>query len=532
LIEKITALEEKVRRHDLLIGEEEMAQFYDQRLPGIFDIRSLQRLIRDKGDDAFLRMSEEDLLVKRPDPEEIALYPEAVSTGGWRLPVVYRFEPGEPLDGITLKIPVPAIPSLPAGALDWAVPGLLREKVMALLRGLPKEYRKKLQPLAQTCEVILREMAQEGPLPTALGRFVFRRYGVNIPANLWPVEELEEHLKLRYAVVDGRGRELAAGRDIGVLRQEFVGEQESRAFAKARLVWEKSGVTEWDFGELPERITLNAGGHGAPLAFPAVAASEEGIAIRLFPSEPEAKSAHREGVKALLALRFRDEMKHLRKGITPAGELKLWAAAFGGVKPLENAILEKVMDDLFAAEIRSREAFDAHADKVRPQILPRGQAVVRLAGAPLKALYEATALLHTLEGANRGNRPLLSFLAELRGELARHLPADFLIRHGEERLCHIVRYVRALTIRAERGAVHLEKALERGREIDEIARWYDEALRSLPPYASGEKRRAMEEFGWMIEEYKVSLFAQEIKTAFPVSRKRLAARMGEIERML
>ncbi len=205
LIEKITGMEEKVRRHDLLIGEEEMAQFYEKRLPGIFDIRTLQRLIRDKGDDAFLRMSEEDLLVKKPDPEEIALYPEAVSTGGWRLPFVYRFEPGKPLDGITLKIPVQAIPSLPADTLDWAVPGLLREKVMALLRGLPKEYRKRLQPLNQTCDVILREMTQEGPLPTALGRFIFKTYGVDIPANLWPVEELEEHLKLRYAVVDGKG---------------------------------------------------------------------------------------------------------------------------------------------------------------------------------------------------------------------------------------------------------------------------------------------------------------------------------------
>jgi len=532
LIEKITGMEEKVRRHDLLIGEEEMAQFYEKLLPGIFDIRTLQRLIRDNGDDAFLRMSEEDLLVKRPDPKEIALYPEAVSTGGWRLPFVYRFEPGKPLDGITVKIPVQAIPSLPADALDWVVPGLLREKVMALLRGLPKEYRKRLQPLNQTCDVILREMTQEGPLPTALGRFIFTTYGVDIPANLWPMEELEEHLKLRYAVVDGKGRELAAGRDIGVLRQEFVGEHESQAFAKARLAWEKSDLTEWNFGDLPERITLAAGGHHAPVAFPALAISETGIVIRLFPSEPEARSAHRQGVKALTAIRFRDEMKHLRKGTAPAGELKLWAAAFGGVKPLENAFLEKVMHDLFAADIRTRAAFDAHADKVRPQILPRGQAVVRLAGPPLKALYEATEQLRTLESANRGNRPVLAFLAELRTDLSRLLPANFLIRHDEERLNHIVRYLRALTIRAERGAVHLEKALERGKEIHKLAEWRDERLRNLPPYASGEKRQALEEFAWMIEEYKVSLFAQELKTAIPVSRKRIDARMGEIERML
>ncbi|MBI4633815.1 MAG: ATP-dependent RNA helicase HrpA [Deltaproteobacteria bacterium] len=532
LIETITGLEEKVRRHDFLIGEEEMAQFYEERLPGICDIRTLTRLIRDKGDDAFLRMSEEDLLVKRPDPEEIALYPEAVSTGGWRLPFVYHFEPGKPLDGVTLKIPVQAIPALPADALDWAVPGLLREKVMALLRGLPKEYRKKLQPLNQTCDVILREMAQEGPLPTALGRFIFKTYGVDIPANLWPVEELEEHLKLRYAVVDGSGKELAAGRDIGVLRQEFVGEQESKAFAKARLTWEKSGLTAWDFGDLPERITLGAGGQHAPLAFLALAVSETGIGIRLFLSEPEAKSAHRQGVKALLTIRFRDEMKHLRKGIAPAGDLKLWAAAFGGLKPLENAFIEKVKHDLFTADVRTQTAFEAHADTVQPQILPRGQTVVRLAGPPLKALYEATAQLHALEVANRVNRPVHAFLAELRAELSRLVPADFLIRHDEERLTHIVRYLRALAIRAERGVVHLEKALERGKEIHDLVHWHDEMLRGLPPYATGEKRLALEEFVWMIEEYKVSLFAQELKTAIPVSRKRIEARMGEIERML
>ena len=165
LIEKITGLEEKVRRHDLLIDEEAMAQFYEKRLPGIFDIRTLQRLIRDRGDDAFLRMKEEDLLVKAPDSGEIALFPEAVSAGGWRLDCLYRFDPGNPEDGITLKIPVHAIPSLPAASMDWAVPGLLKEKVMALLRGLPKEYRKRLQPLAHTGDIILKEMERRGASP-------------------------------------------------------------------------------------------------------------------------------------------------------------------------------------------------------------------------------------------------------------------------------------------------------------------------------------------------------------------------------
>ena len=526
LIKKITSFEEKVRRHDLLIDEEAMAKFYEKRLPGIFDIRTLQRLIRDRGDDAFLRMKEEDLLVKAPDLAEIALFPEEVSAGGWRLECLYRFEPGNAEDGITLKIPVQAIPSISATTVDWEVPGLVKEKVMALLKGLPKEYLKRLQPLSHTGDIILKEMDRQGALPTALSRFIYEKFGVDIPADRWPLEELDDHLKLRFAIMDGKDRELAAGRDIGILRQEFIEAKESQAFVKARRSWEKTDLTAWDFGDLPERIALIDGTPHAPVAFPALVVGETGIGIRLFSSDLEARRAHRKGVRALLALRLFDEVKRLRKSISPAGDLKLWAAAFGGVKALESALMEKVMHDLFESDIRTRASFEWYVDKVRSQILPRGQAIVRMAGPPLKTLYEATELLRSLEGANRGNKPVLSFLAELRDELSRLLPADFLIRYGEERLVHICRYLRALTIRAERGAVHLKKARERGKEIRELVEWHEKTLRELTVYTSETKRQALEEFGWLIEEYKVSLFAQELKTAVPVSRKRLDVMMG------
>jgi ATP-dependent helicase HrpA len=532
LIEKITGIEEKIRRHDLLIDEEAMAQFYEKRLPGIYDIRTLQSLIRDRGDDAFLRMKEEDLLIKAPDLREIALFPEAVSAGGWRLECLYRFEPKNPVDGITLKIPVHAIPSVPAASMDWAVPGLVKEKVIALLKGLSKEYRKRLQPLTHTGDIILKEMDRQGALPTALSRFIYEKFGVDIPADRWPLEELDDHLKLRFAVIDGKDRELAAGRDIGILQQEFIDVKESQAFVKARRFWEREDLTAWDFGDLPEKITLNDGPPHAQVAFPALAVGETGIGIRLFHSDLVARRAHRKGVGALLALRLRDELKHLRKSVSPVGDLKLWAAAFGGVKVLESALMEKVMHDLFESDIRTGASFEEYADRVRSQILPRGQAIVRMAGPPLKALYEATELLWSLEGANRGNGPVLSFLAELRDELSRLLPTDFLIRYGEERLVHIGRYLRALAIRAERGAVHLEKARERGKEIRELVEWHEKTLQELTVYTSEAKRQALEEFGWLIEEYKVSLFAQELKTAIPVSRKRLDVMMGEIKRML
>jgi ATP-dependent helicase HrpA len=532
LIVKIAGMEDKLRRHDLLVSEEEIAAFYEKRLPGIYDIRTLQRLIRDRGDDAFLRMKEEDLLSRPPDSEEIAQYPESIASGGWRLECLYRFDPGKPEDGITLKIPVQAVPAVEAPALDWEVPGLLRQKVAALLRGLPKEFRKRLQPLARTCEVILQEMPREGALPTALGRFLYERFGVDIPADRWPLEALEEHLKIRFSIVDGKDREVASGRDAAILCQGFSDPEEWRALARLRKSWEKKGLVAWDFGNLPERVSPPGGGPHAPVAFPALSVSESGIDLRLFPSAPEALLSHRRGVRALIALRFREELKHLRKGVAPGGELKLWAAAFGGAKALENALVEKVMHVLFEADVRTAAAFEAHAERIRPEILPRGQAALRTAGPPLKALYEAAEELRTLAGANRGNRLVLAFLEELREELSRLLPADFLVRYDGERIEQLGRYFRALILRARRGAVHLEKAIERGKEVRALAAWQEEALRALPPYASEEKRRALAEFAWMIEEYKISLFAQEIKTAFPVSRKRLEARMGEIQRML
>jgi ATP-dependent helicase HrpA len=534
LIEKIAGFEERVRRHDLLIDEEAMTQFYEKRLPWIFDIRTLQRLIRDRGGDAFLRMKEKDLLVKEPDLGEIALFPEAVSTGGWNLECLYRFDPGNSNDGITLKVPVQAIPSIPVAGMDWEVPGLVKEKVITLLKGLPKEYRKRLQPISHTGDIILKEIDRQGSLPSALSRFIYEKFDVDIPADRWPQEELDDHLKIRYVVTDEEDRELIAGRDIGILRQGFVQTKESRAFTEARRKWEKTGLTAWDFGDLPDRITLIDGDLSphAPVTFPGLVVEGAQIGIRLFHTESEARLAHRKGVGALLALRFRDELKHARKSISPQGDLKLWASAFGGAKVLETALLEKVMHDLFEADIRTGASFEALAERVRSRILPLGQVNVRIAGPLLKALYEATELIRSLEAANRGNGPVLSFLAERRDELSRLLPPGFLIRYGEERLSHIGRYLRALAIRAERGATHLKKAREREKEIHELAEWHDKTIRELTGAPSAAKLQALEEFNWLIEEYKVSLFAQELKTAVPISRKRLDAMMGEVKRML
>jgi ATP-dependent helicase HrpA len=531
LIKKISDMEEKIRRHDLLVGEEEIARFYEDRLPGIFDIRTLQRLVRDSGDDSFLLMKEEDLLVKEPDSHEIELYPDSVSAAGWKLECNYRFAPGKPEDGITLKIPVQSVSSVPAASLDWGVPGLLQEKIAALLRSLPKEYRKKLMPLTNTADIVLKEMPREGRLLSTLSRFLHDRFGVDIPASCWQLANVEERLNLRFSVVDAKGREVAAGRDLSLFERKFDDAEGDRALARARAAWEKTGLITWDFGDIPENIVIEEHGSKPFVLYPALEAAGDAASLRLFKSSQEANAIHLAGVKALFTLHFPKELRALHKSLSPSGELKMPAAAFGGTKSLENALYEKVLNDLFAVDIRTERAFYSHAQKVQPLILPKGEEIIKIAAPVIKALYEVTEKFRKLEAANGSNRPFLNFLTGLRNELDRLVPADFLIKYDEKRLAQIVRYLRALIIRAEKGAVHLEKALTRGGEI----RALEDILRDLsamPQPSAEEKLTALEELHWMIEEYKVSVFAQELKTPFPVSRKRLDARIEEIRRMV
>lgn len=531
LIESIAVMERKLRRQDLLVDEEKMAQFYEDRLPGVFDIRTLQRLVRDRAGDAFLRMEEKDLLARSPDSAEVSLFPEVVSTGGWSLDCVYRYDPGAAVDGITLKIPLRASRDVSAVFLDWAVPGLLRERIGALLRGLPKEFRKKLIPLSETADIIFRDMPREGPLLNAIGRFIYERFGVSIPADRWSPDALEARLKLRLSIVDAKDQELAAGRDIALLESGFTDIGETFAFAVARNTWEKNGLKTWDFGDLPDCVPLYDEKTQQGVVYPALVETGGEVDIRLFRDPREALAAHRHGVKTLLAIHFRDRLRELRKGLAPTGELKIWAASFGGAKALEKALYQKVMHDLFEANIRNPLSFQEYAEMIRPQILPLGQQLLKAASPILKNLYEVTELFRTIEVANRDNRPLLVFLGNLREELSALLPDDFLIQYDADRLVHIGRYLRALAIRAERGAGHLEKSLARGTEVRELSERFRE-ISQLPSYASDEKRNAVSDFRWLIEEYKVSLFAQELKTPFPISRKRLDARMAEIQRML
>jgi ATP-dependent helicase HrpA len=370
----------------------------------------------------------------------------------------------------------------------------------------------------------------KGSLLSTLGSFIHKRFGVDIPASAWNQEALPDYLRMRLAIVDPKGREIAAGRDAGILREDILADAETKAFEKAREKWERRGLTRWDFGDLPEMILLDDEGD-AGIAFPGLESSDDGVNLRLFKSAREAETSHRRGIVALYALHFAKEIKVLKRQITLPKEMKVWTVYLGGEKSFEKILYERTLRSLFDVPVRSEKAFLGHAVSVAPKILARGQEILEEITPLMRAYYETRAVFHEMGIAHRSGKPAMSFLAGIREELDRLVPQDFILHYEKETLPHLPRYLEALVVRAESGLLHLDKDREKSQQVRVFADALDRLVKSLTPQASEEKHRAIAEFRWMIEEYRVSVFAQKLKTAFPVSPKRLEGRLREIERM-
>ena len=533
LIEEMSGMEDKIRRRDILVGEDVLSQFYEKRLGGVYDVRTLRKIILDRGGDDFLKMKKEDVLQYFPDENEVSLYPDELAISSRKFQCCYRFDPGKPDDGITLKIPA-TFATIPAESTEWLVPGLLREKITMLIKGLPKEFRKKLVPLPKTVDIIMSEMKRGGSVISALGKFIYEKFDLNIPASAWSPDALPDYVKMRFSVVDPEGRELCSGRDVGLLKKNISSDVELPGFDMAGSVWEKRGLIRWNFGDLPESIALNGTNDPEVYAYPALEEKkdESCVNLRLFKDERKAQNAHVKGVKALCEIHFKKELKFLKRMLILQGDMKRRANYFGGAGYLEDALYERVSRRLFQKNIRTEEEFSNLVKSAGPKIFLKGQEVLNEVEPALKAYHDTRTTFHDLETVNRSSRTVLDFLAGLRKDLDRLMPGRFPELYETERLRHMVRYLKALAIRAERGIFHLDRDRSRALDVKVCSDRLEDILNNLPDCASDEKRRSIDEFFWMIEEYKVSLFAQELKTPFPVSRKRLEKKIGEIERMV
>ena len=553
---QVGAMEEKLRRRDILVAEGEIARFYSEKLPGIHDVRALRKLLKDVrdrgGDDSFLRLSEDDLLNRRPEDAAVAAFPDAVEIAGRPFRAVYKFAPGEEDDGVTLTVPPALLSAIPVERLEWGVAGQYHDKIAALIKGLPKRYRKLLVPVGERAETIAREMPQapeEVPLFKAVADFVKRRFGVDVPAREWALADVPKHLRLRVAVVDpATGRTIDAGRDVELLRKKLgaadqaPSKVESPAWQEARRVWEKSGLTGWSFGDLPEKIAVGT----SLTAYPglAIEASAGTVDIRLFPNRADAEAAHKQGVRRLLMRKFAKDLAFVRRYHMIPAELDRAAFYFGGREALEGAIEEALARDVFERNIRAEAEYKAHEAEVARTLFEKGHALTqtaikivelhaklraglakgsggggdegRRAGAKSLSLYELSKLKARIKP---------EYLDAVAADLDRLVPKGFLTVYSIARLGRIPRYLEGLMIRLERARLAPEKDKTKVAQIEP----YIFELSRLDAAVKSGTRAAVDELRWMIEEFKLALFAPEIKTAFPISAVRLARKIAEID---
>jgi ATP-dependent helicase HrpA len=553
LFDQVKTMEEKLRKRGLVVDEETIARLYEQRLPVISDIRSLLSLIREKGSDEFLRFREEDLIAHEPNPEEISQYPDQIKIGDTALACHYNFEPGHSDDGVTVNVPLGLVSRTAEENIDRYLPSLLQEKAVHLLKSLPKSIRLKLPPPVQIAQLLREDKSNlNKSLPQALSQLLQDKYKVTVLRDTWAMDKLPAHLNVRYSVIDEKGKEIKNSRDIGLLRKELAETINTLALDKIRGNWEKDGITRWDFGELPEQIPLTGIQGLIGYAYPALHVIDDSINLRLYSDRKESASSHGVGVVALYEIHFAEKLKQLKKNVTLSSGMKTIAANIGNPKQLEQSIINRIKKDLFFKPWRKPEEFMRHADALNAEILPYGQGVLVSIDPVLKAFDDTYVCVNKLIKKNTGNTPVLKFLKDIRTELQSLVPINFPELYAFDRMKDLPRYCKALILRAERGSLNLTAAQKKKQEVLIYSRQLQQMLTPAAedfissPTSIGEislfkndvsvdypeeKIMMIEELFWMIEEYKVSLFAQELKTPYPVSPKKLNQMIEEIEKL-
>jgi ATP-dependent helicase HrpA len=536
LIDEVKDIENRLRRRDLLVDEHTLFEFYQEKLPAIYDIRSLAKYLKQKGNDRFLRMQKETLLQYQPDTGELVQYPARLDINRHVFECSYRFDPGKDDDGVTVTVPSALAQSVSPGTIDWLVPGLYPEKIEFLIKGLPKAYRKKLVPIKHTVDIIVREMPErQTSLVSALGDFIYRRFGVDIPAAAWSTDSLPDYLKMRISITAPDGKVLRAGRETALLHGDVGGRVNSDEFEAARRKWEKKGIRRWNFGDLPEFVSDSGKRKASWVAYPALepdSVAPKTVSLRLFRRQDKSLAAHRAGVAALYTIHFAKNLKFLKRQLMLPTDVRYAADYFGGAKKFVQRLYDRVIEILFAKNIRSEKAFYAHAESMAAKIYPTGQELLDKTIPVLTAYHEARSRVYTLQQADRTNRMAVSFLEALTRELERLVPQTFVAIYEIRRLDHLPRYIQAAAIRARRAMVDFEKDRAKSKEVIKFSDGLNQLLKELSPAVSDEKRQAIEDYFWLVEEFKVSIFAQELKTPVPISAKRLDKMLKEIGRMV
>ena len=516
-LDDAAAYEEKARRRGLIVDEDTLFDFYDQRIPA--------KVTTGRHFDSWWkkeRRRNPELLDFDPaklidDSHEVTeeSFPDHWRKGSIDYELTYKFEPGDPLDGVTVMVPIPMLAGLDTEGFDWLVPGLRLELVTELIRSLPKALRRTVVPAPEFAErAIDRLVPYEGTITQQLADVLHELGGQGINATDFQPGKLPMHLRMNYGAIDKRGKIVDSDRDLAALIRRQSGHIKSSVSRVSRTA-ESTAVSEWTddtLGAIDDTVTTNVDGHEVT-AYPALVATKDGVELKVHPTKAAADAAM---VTTTLTLLMRDiavNTAQMVKGLPLQQRVAVDSYPHGGADGLVNDARVAAIRDLMleaGGPVRTPSAFQKLKDTIKPQVPGRvRQAVVAIAPGLAEYSNLQAELAHWDGAAIDDMREQLEFL----------LPRNAITIHGMSHLRHLPRYIQAMRIRLEDMNLDPDRDADRQAEVDNAKAYLANRLRSLPP--GREKTREVKDIRWMVEELRVSLFAQRLGTAHAVSLRRI-----------
>ncbi|MGC8508449.1 MAG: ATP-dependent RNA helicase HrpA [Thiomonas sp.] len=550
LIAEIEQLEHKARRLDVLVDDELIYAFYDRHIPAdVHSGASFDRWYRDavRTTPRLLFLQRDELMRHEAAGITTETFPNRLRLGALELQLEYTFDPSGARDGVTVLAPLAALNQIPAQRLQWLVPGLLKEKMFALLKSLPQRPRARLVPLPQTAEEFAQQLTAperfgQGDLLDALRDLVRERTGLALQRTDFKLETLGPHLFFHVQVIDAHGRRIDSGRDIDKLRADH-GQASRSAFAelaklRTRLPQREpqppaappqgtnappvavptdqpadalQGLTDWSFDALPELLELRRGAHTL-IGFPALVDKGSVVDVEVFDTAEEAARLHRSGLRRLFALQLREQIRHAEKSLPGFQQSAMLFLSLGTAEILRTQIIDAALDRAFLSEPlpADKAAFAQRLAEGKPRFQLLAAEVARLAGQILEGYAQVQKKL-----AGFKNQPELT--ADIRAQLQALLPAQFIAQTPAAQIGHFPRYLQAILRRLDKFRADPERDAQlRAQLAPWLSRWQREAAQYR-----GTLPQRLQDLRWLLEELRVSLFAQELRTPMPVSLKRL-----------
>ena len=532
LIEEIHQIEQKTRRHDVLVSDEVRYEFYDQRIPeGIFTGAAFEKWLKglSKAESKTLFMNKDDLINQTGRDDVAQYYPSAVSVNNTVLPLDYAFDPGKKDDGISMKIPLALINQVPLHQGDWLVPGLLEEKVTAMIKALPKAIRKQFVPVPDYARDFVQAVTvTDQPLHQVLAEYLKKRKSIHIEESEWNSKALPDHLRMNYKVLDNNGKIIAQSRDLIALKQKYRDQAASSLATLSNVDDSAREVTEWDFGELAEYKTVKRNGIEIKL-YPALVEHGKTVRLELLDSLASAQMNMRKGLRRLVMLNMAKDIRYLKKNLPNIKTMALHYAKApkpgkGQATELADELLALIIEQAFVEPfmpVRNKQAFE--------QALVEGKkAMMQVANDRCALLAGILKTSHQLR-KDMSNKTQINWLASI-NDIKEHMDQliyrGFILEESWSQIEQYPRYLKALVQRLEKLNHAAARDQQYIREMSKFyQRWKERYVAMKKEHRHDER---LEEIRWMIEEWRISLFAQQIKTRYPISLKRLQKRWMDL----